>query len=175
MRIAIDVDDVLCGLVEEVVEIYNDSWGDTLTKDKITVWNMSRFVKPQCGTFVQKYFNMPGLYDNVRPIPGAQMGVEKLRSYGCELLFVTAALPDVMGEKFKWLQAYGFTDDLREYIVAKNKSVIQAHVLLDDNYDNTSTFRGYGMLYTQPWNDKHNVKYRVNNWEEFDEFIRRML
>ena len=54
-----------------------------------------------------------------------------------------------------------------DYIETRDKSLILADYLIDDNWDNLAFFRGRGILYTQPWNKDNKYPFRINSWNEF--------
>jgi 5'(3')-deoxyribonucleotidase len=173
-RIILDIDDVLAAHIESWLSWYNKEWFDFLEKKNITDWNLVQFVSPKCGNRVYDFLKLPTVYDNVLPIEYAQIGVNFLRSTGKEIIFVTSR--DWACNKFDWLVRYGFSKNSKEYVVAENKSLIDADMIIDDNYMNVKEFPGIKWLYTQPWNAKYEhpnklaswgyLSRRVNNWIE---------
>ena len=83
--LALDIDSVLADLMPVWVERYNIDYNDNLTVKKIKDWDMSRFVKPECGKKIFDYLNDPNLYDYVNPIENAWEGVNALKNILIEL------------------------------------------------------------------------------------------
>jgi 5'-nucleotidase len=172
MIIAIDVDGVVVDLVTQVLAIYNARYVDDIPVEKITDWDIDQFVKPECGMKIYEIFEAPGIYDFVEPFPGALNTINWLREVGHRVVFVTTPAPGTEGVKQKWLiqhgflplPSYGYSSD---YVEARDKSLIAADLLLDDNYDNVLKFPGIGVLMEQPWNRNKPYGWRVKNWHDF--------
>jgi 5'-nucleotidase len=164
MIIAVDVDDVLCDLNTEWLQRYNKDFDDNLTKNKITEWDISLFVKPECGKYIFEYLNDTYLYDNVLPLPGALKGINIIRDMGHRIIFVTTPTIKSAGRKFLWLLNNSFVSNMKDYIEVTDKSLVRANMLIDDKYENIKAFDGSGVLYSQPWNLKYDYAPRVKNW-----------
>lgn len=164
--IAVDVDDVCLDLVSIWLELYNKEWNDNLTKDKITDWKISDFVKPECGKKVLKYIEDPSIYDLCQQIPGALTGINYLKTIG-RVIFLTASTNGASGRKYKWLKENNFIDKIEDYVEAHDKLLIRADIMIDDKYETIKCFDGAGFLFTQPWNKKYYYPQRIDSWAEF--------
>lgn len=162
MIIACDIDDVILDLVPTWLDAYNRDYNDSLTKDKLTDWNIASFVKPECGTKIYDYIAFSDIFYGSNPVVGALDGVNKFRSWDYRIIFVTANDPE--GCKFPWLKEHGFIKDRKDFIVAYDKSLILADILIDDKYDNVISFPREAILFTQPWNEKYDYDYRSYGW-----------
>jgi 5'(3')-deoxyribonucleotidase len=169
LRIIIDIDDTLGDLLTPSLDDYFRDYHHRLTRDDITEWDITNFVVPECNEKFFDYFKNPEIYDRVEPIMGAQWGVEELRKRGHELLFVTAAVHPGKGP---WLIKWGFVEeswDIPEYACIRNKSLIQADIIIDDRPDTVDSFPGYGILFDRPHNrhyEPSDSKSRAISWED---------
>lgn len=136
MIIACDVDGVIADLFAAWLAKYNKDYDDTLTADKITDWDVTKFVKPECGTKIYDYLRHGDLYDEVPVIKGAQEGIDAFREAGHRIVYVTTCVKEMTDPKWHWLERNGFLpkgkhtqDDL---VVAADKLLVDAQLLIDD-------------------------------------------
>ena len=171
MVIGIDVDSVIANLGEEWLRRYNLDYNDSLTSDKITKWETHSFVKKECGLKIYDYLKDPTLYDNVNPIEGSLEIIHQLKKDGHRVIYITTTPIETPGVKFNWLVKHRYLnkDELHNYFEARDKSLIRADILLDDNGETVKNFRhGISFCYDQPWNRHYDFGwYRVFNWEDF--------
>ncbi len=163
--IAVDVDSVVAELGPAWLGRYNKDYNDTLTSKDILSWDTHLYVKPECGLKIYEYLKDPTLYDDVKPIPYALECVKYL-SQQYRIIYVTTSPIESFGAKYKWLKRYKFISDLSDYVECKDKSLIKADYLIDDNFNNVKQFGGVGYLFTQPWNIKFYWPFRINDWLE---------
>lgn len=172
--ICVDIDDVCANFVPYWLSLYNCDAKDSLKFEDIKDWDVTKFVKPDYKKAIFEYLSLPTLYDNVEPIPGALKYTNLLKKE-FRLVYVTfRGSFKYSGRKFNWLNNNGFDVDERDYIETNDKSLIRGHYIIDDNHDNVTSFSGKRALYDAPWNKNFiafNYDCRVNNWEEFYEFV----
>ncbi len=136
MIIACDVDGVVADLFASWLAKYNKDYNDTLTPDKITEWDVSLFVKPECGEKIYDYLRHGDLYDEVPVIEGALEGVEELRMLGHRVVFVTTCVKEMTDPKWNWLEKRGFLPHGRynqdDLVIAADKLLVDAQLLIDD-------------------------------------------
>ena len=167
MIIAFDVDDVLASLVPVWLEAYNKDYNDNLTFDQITAWDITQFVKPECGKKIYDYLEA-SLYDKVQPLTNSFCAVQKAREIG-RVIFVTSCIPSHMGRKFCWLNDHGFDVGRDDYFECSDKSLIFADALIDDNPENLEVFRGqYKVLVDKPWNEKCKEFIRIDTFADME-------
>lgn len=173
--ICVDVDDVCAELVSHWLSLYNEEYDDNLSPEDILDWQVSSFVKPECGKDIFKYIRNENIYDGISPVRGALKYTKLLDKKGYRLIYVTFRGGfSLSGRKYEWLNRNGFKVDEKDYIETNDKSLIHADYMIDDNWENVTAFRGHGVLYTRPWNKKYNSVYRVNTWKEFYNHIIEM-
>lgn len=165
---AVDVDDVCLNLVSSWLEKYNRFCNDSVKKEDIKSWDIASYVK-KCTPEVFYSMLDSGLYSRMSSLDGALQGVNFLRER-YRVIFVTSNFGDVGRAKFDRLNVLGFNINKRDFIEASDKSLIVCDYLLDDNVDNVVSAFGFGIIFTQPWNENwnnrsHNVL-RVKSWNE---------
>lgn len=173
MIILLDVDGVVADLNNPWLARYNKDYNDDLTLEDITAWNIAQYTKPECGLKMYDYLEDPTLYDDVKPIEGAIEGVRALRDMGHEVAFVTSCSgPEMCKAKTAWIIDHdGLTpadEDPMDYIyLVKRKHRIEGDLLLDDYERNLENFKGWQVLFDQPWNRHVSDIKRVTGWSQF--------
>jgi 5'-nucleotidase len=138
MLVACDIDGVVVDLLPEWLRRYNKDYDDRLTEYDITDWNTHQFVKPECGLKMYDYLKQPDLYDSIVLLPGALEGLERIRSLGHEVAFVTSCTYGVVDQKAKRLEDLGVCSSRdghglpADLIVANTKRWVGADLLIDD-------------------------------------------
>ena len=165
--IMIDIDGVVANLHVEWLKRYNIEFDDDLKQEEITAWQMTDFVKEECGNTIYKYLRQDDLYINVPEIDHAFWGVNVIRGMGFKVKFVSAGY---VGGKMKWMFDHHFITDADDYIIAEDKESVEGDCLIDDYYEkNIVNFIGTGrpaILFSQPWNYVFDYVPRANNWSE---------
>lgn len=169
MKILIDCDDVIWDLITPWLEKYNHTYNDTLTVSQITDWDITKFVKPECG---RKIYNLLDnyIYDSVIEIPHAKETIDWLRTKGHNIFFVTSGFHF---RKAAFLVKHGFSlakhtlyaDDI---IFCRDKSMINGDAIIDDRMKNLTGHR-IKLLYQRPWNKSEPPTHgiiQVCNWLE---------
>ena len=106
MVICIDVDDTICNLQEVVINIFNERYGTHYTIDNFTEYDIMNVLPTQDAIIMKEIYGESGLYNKVKPIPGAQDALEKLINLGHQIYLVTAAVPKTYGEKVSFIQRF---------------------------------------------------------------------
>jgi len=173
--IGVDVDDVMLDFVGILLEVYNSEWNDNLTVNDITDWYLAKFVKPECNKKVYEYFEDPSLYWAANPIDHAVAGIKFLRLLGHRVIFITHSSLGSSGAKYKKLKELGILEDSKDYIEAKDKTLVKFDFLIDDKPQTLLDYKlGVPIAFTRPWNKSINHNPRVNNWEEIVDLFRIM-
>ena len=164
-----DVDDVLIDLVGTWMKYYNRDFNDNVTKFDIKEWNIAKAVKPEAKEAIYDYIHDGKIFTQSPLIKGATEGVRLIKEAGYRVVYVTAG--DSKNAKEERLKKEGFLTDDRDFVAAKDKTLIRGDYMLDDSMDNIKSFKGKGWLMTRPWNKAYNYPFRVKNWEEAIEKI----
>lgn len=176
-RILVDVDAVIADLMPVWLSLYNIDYDDKLEAKDIFKWGIHEIVKPECGSSIFSYLERPDLYDNVKPIDGAISSIRWLRQHSYDVRFVTSG---GFESKIRWLGRQGFlmgenyfySPDL---VVAHDKSIINADIMIDDNVKNCENFKGKSILFAQPWNEGSNTWFRADGWADVIQYLARGL
>jgi 5'(3')-deoxyribonucleotidase len=178
--IGIDVDGTVADLQTEWLNRYNKEFDDNVKLSQWKTWDLTTLVKPETVDRMFEYLSDPDLYDHVEPIKGSLDAVNKLRTMGFEIIFITSCVKGSMEQKLDWLIRHGFLEDpgtgqLSQYIPCNKKDRIIVDVLIDDGAHNVTTAYGKGLLFTRPWNEAVAWPYRADSWEEVPDKIVSML
>jgi 5'-nucleotidase len=171
MDILVDVDDTVCELMETWLMLYNQQYDDTLKKSDIIDWDISQFVKKDCGKKIYNFINNQKVYDIIPPVKDSLESIRVLKKMGHRIIFVTWAMEYAMGAKYRWLKDNCYLDSPNNYIECKDKSLIHADIMFDDNYNYVRGFKGKAVLFRKPWNMKYEWDASVNKWTDFVEFV----
>ena len=179
--VAVDVDEVIANLLEEWLKRYNRDFSDNLTIEKITKWDITKFVKKECGDQIFKYLYEDDIYDFVQPIPGAIAGIKYLRNEGLRVIFATSCVKGMSDKKVEWLVRHELLDKNNrtqlDFIAATDKSLVNADILVDDRCKNIMMFNARnkytnkGILFDAPYNKNCSKALRANDWNEVVRFI----
>lgn len=167
---AIDVDSTVAWLGKAWLGRYNKDYNDNLTDENILSWDTHLYVKPECGKKIYQYLEDPTLYDEVEVIPYALEAINEMKK-SSRIIYVTNSTVGASGAKYNWLVKHGFLTTQDDYVECKDKSLILATVLIDDNIENLKKFEQFsyqtGILYTQPWNKTFDWHHRIKDWKDF--------
>ena len=164
--IGVDIDDVVINLMDQWLFEYNCDYEDNLTRNNILEWDVSKFVKSECGKKIYDYIENPAIYDYCEPVKDSYEGIQFLRTLG-RVVFITNPTIGCAGRKYVWLKENGYIDDMKDYIEAKDKSLINYDYLIDDNFNNINLSSKPNVLFTQTWNMQYYYPIRMRSWREF--------
>lgn len=177
LSIAIDVDQVVADLHTEWFRLYNIDYNDTLTNDDIIEDQIDQFVKAECGIKIRDYLAMHTLYDNIKPINGALEGVQYLRNLGHRIVYASSCVVGTGDDKLNWLVKHGFTKinpeykTCNEWVVASDKSWINADIMIDDRPKNIKAFKGVGVVFDAPYNKNCVADARMKSWKDIGKVL----
>ncbi len=168
MYIQIDIDDVCANTMEIWLNKYNKYYKDNLTKEQISDWNISMFVKPECGNKIYDFLKYPSLYKHVEPIPDALEGVNSFRSFkDIKIIYCTDSSMSPKFTKLKWLQDHGFWQYGDYYIETPYKFLLRGDIIIDDNPKNIAESNCHlKILFNRPWNKYFEWTHRVDGWKQ---------
>lgn len=171
MILCVDVDDVICSLQEVVVDLFNKRYGKHYTLNDFKEYDVMNVLPTQDALIMREIYGEAGLYDNVKPIPGAQEALEKLVNLGHQVYLVTAAVPKTYGEKVAFIKRFFPYIDESHIISMKHKWMFKADVMIEDNLQTLLAKPNYHRIcFNMPWNqtDKDWVYdiHRCYNWDD---------
>lgn len=171
MILAIDIDNTICNLQEVVINLFNERHNTNYTVNDFTDYDVVNVLPKNDAIDMQKMYGESGLYDIVKPLEGAQDGLQKLINDGHHVYLVTDAVPKTYGEKVEFIHRYfPFIDDAH-IVSMKHKHLFKCDIMIEDNLNNLLAKPYYHRICLDfPWN--HSNKdyiygiYRCKNWTE---------
>ncbi len=174
LRILIDMDNVVAGLLEKWLFVYNSKYADNLTAADISTWQIDNHTT-KCS--IKQFYELiepNGFFAELDVLPDAIEVTKRLQDKGHELYFVTATphnAPTAGYDKYLWCNTYFPHIGMSNVIMSHKKDMIKGDLLLDDGPINLNEFSGIKVAYNYPYNHHVIVDYRVNNWIEFEILI----
>lgn len=153
--VAVDVDDTVADLLGEWLRRYNEASGDTLLPEDIDRWHLPDLLKDDWKANPARFYGLladADVYRHVLPIMGARKAVRRFKDAGCRVVFVSHCSSGSEVHKLAWLRRYGFVDNEKDFVSARDKSLIAADYLIDDGPHNVASFKGQAFLVNQPHN-----------------------
>src|SRR6266540_13587 len=140
LTVLLDLDSIIVDIWEPWYREHNRRWGDDLSIEKVTSWDIGLFVKPGSRPF--DIINEKGFYIGLRPLPGAINGVNRLVRAGHKVYILSAApsLPS-WSEKAAWVAGWLPRIDQKNIIFTHAKTLVKGDVLFDDGPHNLLGYR----------------------------------
>jgi len=139
LRILIDMDSITVDLMEGWLREYNAIHDDNLTVDKILTWDTHLYAK--AGKAIYDVLSQPGLFRDAPPLDGAIEAIKTLHDRGHDIFMVTAAVhPINFTEKAEWFHKHLDFLGKRRLVLAHEKHLIPADVLIDDGPHNAEAY-----------------------------------
>jgi len=174
--IGIDMDDVLNCLVDEwILNVYNREYNDSLTMKDVNDWDITKYIKAECGNKVYDILLRPNFFEHLLVKEYAQE-VTKRFSEKYELYIITAYSPQTVVNKVNWLAKYFPHIDPKRIIFCNTKGLIKVDYLIDDGLHNITDYINNGgkgpIIFDRPWNRKACISIpRVKNWLEIEAML----
>ena len=151
MTILIDVDNTFWAMSETLLPILNKLNNTSYSVTDIDHWNWynEHFDKPFGPTETAWFWRQ------VNPYPNAVEVIEQFVRDGHKVVFVTASgFTNGLAPKINRLLSFFDNKLINEsnIIVAKDKSLIDGDILIDDGMHNLESFPWTTIRYIQPWN-----------------------
>lgn len=176
MIICVDCDNVLNNLAEKTLELYNLRSGKNIQLNDITTYNFYDCLPMEDADGIIALFKEKELWDSLKPLPGAQIALNKLIKAGHEIYIATATDSCNFEWKVQWLAKYYSFIPTDNIIRIVNKSLLNVNMLIEDNLDNLK--RGFcePICLDYPWNQNSSIDYifdihRIKSWYEIEDVI----
>lgn len=168
-RILVDMDGVLCNLIEKWFAAYNAEYNDRLDPQGLVTWGPHRYARG--GRAVYKYLAQPGFFRDLQPIPHAIDGMRRLMDWGHDVVIVTAAR-NGHKDKLDWIKEHLPFFSLDNVVFAHRKALVRGDVLFDDAPHNLEAFKEYGLPVAMAYRYNENVDaVRVPDWLHFLQLV----
>lgn len=173
MVLAVDIDNCICNLQEIVTDLFNERNGTNYTLNDFTSYDVMNMLPTEEAIQMQAMYGESGLYDLVKPIPGAQEALQKLINDGHQVYLVSDAIPKTYSEKVEFVHRYfPFIDDAH-IVCMKHKWLFKCDVMIEDNLTNLLAKPYYHRICLNwPWNQQAEMKdwtygiTRCYNWDD---------
>ena len=176
MRVAFDVDNVLCNTTECVLDYINE-WlaGTDLKIEDLKSYWIEDALPERYKWVVPLAFQQSEMWKNVKMIDGAAAAIEKLYNDGYKIFFATATTAENFRKKLSFLERNlpffpkGYIK--QNSISIKKKQLLNVDILVDDYLENLTGRRSYiSLCYDYPWNKDYKENgdtfIRVYNWDD---------
>ena len=179
----IDCDEVLRSLLDGMVTLYNENFGENMTRDEVKEFDVDiSFPKiMECtGETASKWFFQEHSHELFRKspaLPGMKRAIETLQKYGQVIIVTYQKSYQNKLDTLNWLNDNGIHPDGLCFL--KNKTLLHLDFMIDDNdFNFIGCNAENAVLITAPYNkelDIHKLKdktnsdniYRFNSLEEF--------
>lgn len=176
MIIGIDFDDVISNTLDVWVDWLNRKHGLSVKLSDITHWKLLEIFPTLTKAELYEPLNTPEFWDDVSIKAGAQKVIETLIADGHSVYIITSSHYETLPYKFnRCLFKYFPYLSKENIIIAYNKSLIKADLLLDDGEHNLKDFSGIKVIFDMPHNKNCKIEdFRVSTWDDFSEIIREL-
>ena len=176
MRIALDIDDILCDLVPTGIKLYNAEMGKHIALDDITSFHLHECLDPQDADMILNIFEGQAIYNYLNPIPDAQWGLETLMKQGHRVFLATATPYRSFANKVDWVCKHFPCITSDDIIRIQDKSLLNTDIMVDDKLDNLTKNLCNRVVLDYPWNRNKTKEYvydlhRAYNWVDIIDII----
>lgn len=184
MRIAFDIDNVLCNTTECVLDYINE-WlaGTDLKIEDLKSYWIEDALPERYKWVVPLAFQQSEMWKNVKMIDSAAATIKKLYEEGNEIYFATATTAENFRKKLSFLERNlpffpkGYIK--QNSISIKKKQILSVDVLVDDYLGNLTGRRHYiSLCYDYPWNrdykENGDTFRRVYDWNQIYNIIQEI-
>lgn len=165
-RIAVDMDGVVADFNAKVITCFNERFGQKVAPDAFHHHKLaSQF--PQWALQIEAMLAEPGFFADLPLMPDARAVLQQLSEH-YEVCITSAAtdFPQAFADKLAWIvRELPFVAE-RNIVFCGNKSLLNAHYLIDDNIEHFIGFGGQGILFSAPHNQAVSGYPRVENWQQ---------
>jgi 5'(3')-deoxyribonucleotidase len=176
--ILLDMDDVLMDFKGGIVDTYNATHDDQISREMITHWDFSNFPKP-IAEELDQLWRKPGFFKSLKPLNDALEYVPKLMEEH-ECFIASDAFDFSYTEKDHSLKTY-FPMLLHKKFYGREKWRITSDFLIDDKIDTLNKYHlktGVAICYNQyhnlwdPSREENWTGLRINNLRSFYELLK---
>ena len=179
LTIYLDLDEVICKLLDKLCRIYNYKYDKNLKPNDIKTYSLSQYI----GEKGIEILKQPGFFRMLEPIEGSIETIEKLVNNGNEVFIISSPMNEYsVFEKYLWVLTHLPFFDVRNLILIGNKGDLLSRlddensILFDDCPEYVSKFNGMSVVMDRAYNKELIVgvdcDYRVSGWNEFYEIVK---
>lgn len=185
--ILLDMDDVLADFNQGWLDAYNEDYKDTLVKEDLIDWDITKFMKNPAKKLVSYYLCHKHLYLKLVPKPHAKEVIQRWIDKGYTIMVVTdSPMSSFDGyfhsnptdEKKMWLKEHFPMISASNFITTSQKWFVYGDVLVDDRPTTIEKFEELGrkiIAFDMPYNRTTNATYRCKDWLDLERIIYEMF
>jgi len=168
-RIAIDMDEVMADALSEHLRRYNATYAATVTPADLQGRQLQEWVPPAHRTAVDEMLDA-SFFADLAVLPDCQAVVRELTDR-YDVFIVSAAMdvPSSFDAKYRWLRRHFPFIPPSQIVFCGDKSIVEAHYLIDDRPRHFTQFKGQPLLFSAPHNAGETRYPRVASWKEVRE------
>ncbi len=143
LEIICDMDAILVDLFGPWLAWYNETYKDALLLEMITEWEISKFVKEECGKSIMDFFHperdhqvKPTLYRDIPALDGAVEGLQAIHEAGHDIIICSAVSGSTANEKYLWCAKHLPFLHHHNIFLGNRKERLVADILIDDGPHN---------------------------------------
>lgn len=174
-RVLLDVDGVLCDFIGRTFSDLAKYGGPAHTADDLKDWDIHHLLGTEHDALLEHIWHAKDFVTSLDPYPGAAEGIDRLRTLGHEVYFVTTAMHTAehwVWERCHWLKKHMGARG-NDILFVAHKHIVEGDMLIDDKPSNVERWdehhpRKLAVLWDQPWNRAavtHPFLLRTSNWE----------
>lgn len=189
--ILLDMDDVLAKFDQHLLNLYNLKYNDTVTPADMFDWDMTKYVKKECGLDIYELMKTPGFFRHLEVKDHAVEVVTRLVENNFNILIVsdspkgyghsdyeknTQFVSNPADDKRDWILEHFPMIPQSNIFFGSQKFYIRGDVLIDDKPDTFLKFQQLGLdciLMDRAYNQHIQTDRRAKNLLEAEEMIYR--
>lgn len=149
LEIICDMDGILVDLFAPWLGWYNERYQDDLSIEKLIQWDISQYVKEECGRDgIMAFFHpekdhtvKPMLYRDIPALDGAVDGLRALHEAGHDIIICSAVSGSTASEKFLWCKKHLPFIPTKKIFLGYEKHRLTGDLLIDDGPHNVLAHR----------------------------------
>jgi 5'(3')-deoxyribonucleotidase len=173
--IAVDMDEVIADALGKHLEQYNNHFGKSVTREDTLGTHLRHIVPVDHQDIVEQFIFSEEFFADLPVMEDAQRVLLSL-SKTHEIFIASAAMevPSSFTAKYEWMKEHFPFVSPMNIVFCGDKSILNADYLIDDNARHFKRFRGQGILFDAPHNNKVTGYPRVKNWKEVEQYFAKV-
>ncbi|HEY9362185.1 MAG TPA: 5'(3')-deoxyribonucleotidase [Chitinophagaceae bacterium] len=167
--LAVDMDGVIADVYAVFFKNHYADFGELLSAEDVCGKKESEAF-PNC----RKYVFSNGFFRQAPVMAGSEAILKKLNDK-YKLFIVSAAMefPQSLAEKQSWLNEHFPFIRWEQMVFCGSKEIINADIMIDDQFRNLDYFTGHTILFTQPHNKlaENGRHQRVESWSDIEKIL----
>jgi 5'(3')-deoxyribonucleotidase len=173
-RIAIDMDEVMADALTEHLRRYNAAYAMRITPADLQGRHLEERVPPGHRDALDAMLDA-SFFEDLAVLPDCQAVVRELTDR-YDVFIVSAAMdvPCSFDAKYRWLRRHFPFIPPSQIVFCGDKSIVEAHYLIDDRARHFAHFKGQPVLFSAPHNMAETRYPRVASWKEVRDHFARL-